>query len=132
MMLLPDPLPHLVAVARAGGEPGQPDALFAALDIAMGAVIGHKLFILLVYHADTAQSDRLRTVLTRTEPYPIVALTPLPNLSPRALLVKAALTMGRRRLYMGQRRPHRWWLLAVLPLLALGAALAALAGGALS
>jgi hypothetical protein len=58
MTLLADPLPHLVAVARAGRESGQPDALFAALDLALGAVIGHKLFTVLVYHADAAQSER--------------------------------------------------------------------------
>ena len=58
MTLLADPLPHLVAVARAGGASGQPDALFAALDLALGAVIGHKLFTVLVYHADAAQSER--------------------------------------------------------------------------
>ena len=58
MTRLADPLPHLVAVARAGGESGQPGALFAALDVAMGAVIGHKLFTVLVYHADAAQSER--------------------------------------------------------------------------
>ena len=33
---------------------------------------------------------------------------------------------------MGRRRPHRWWLLAVLPLLALGAALAAYGSGVLT
>ena len=64
MTLLADPLSHLVAVARAGGESGQPHALFAALDTAMGAVIGHKLFTVLVYHADDhllirAQIDNL-------------------------------------------------------------------------
>ena len=53
-----DPLPHLVSVARASGEPGQPEALFAALDRAMSAVIGHKLFTLLVYHAAASQSER--------------------------------------------------------------------------
>src|SRR5439155_1540982 len=58
MTLLADPLPHLVAVARAGGESGQPHALFAALDTAMGAVIGHKLFTVPIYHPDAAQSDR--------------------------------------------------------------------------
>jgi GAF domain-containing protein len=59
--LLADPLPHLIAVARAVAEPGQPDALFAALDRAMGAVIGHKLFTVLVYHAALAQSERRYT-----------------------------------------------------------------------
>lgn len=75
MTLLADPLPHLVAVARAGGEPGQPEVLFAALDIAMGAVIGHKLFTVLVYHADAAQSERRYT--NQPAAYPVGGRKPV-------------------------------------------------------
>jgi hypothetical protein len=53
-----DPAPHLAAVAAAAAEPGQPGPLFAALDAAMGAVIGHKLFTILVVHPGSKESQR--------------------------------------------------------------------------
>jgi len=73
--LLADPLPHLIAVARAVAEPGQPDALFAALDRAMGAVIGHKLFTVLVYHGDSAESERRYT--NQPAAYPVGGRKPV-------------------------------------------------------
>jgi hypothetical protein len=54
----PDPLPHLHSVAAALAETGQPGALFAALDRAMAAAIGHKLFTVLLHHASTGESER--------------------------------------------------------------------------
>jgi transcriptional regulator with GAF, ATPase, and Fis domain len=57
----PDPLPYLAAVAAAGAAAGQPDATFRALDAALGAVLGHKLFTVLLHHAGTRESERVYT-----------------------------------------------------------------------
>ena len=56
-----DPLPHLEAVARAMMDAGQPDSGFQALDRAMQAVIGHKLFTVLLHHASARESERRYT-----------------------------------------------------------------------
>jgi hypothetical protein len=56
-----DPLPHLHAVALAAARAGQPEVLFAALDRALAAVIGHKLFTVLQHHAATRESERRYT-----------------------------------------------------------------------
>jgi hypothetical protein len=57
----PDPLPHHAKVTAALAAGGQPDATFRALDVALGAVLGHKLFTVLLYHAGTRESERLYT-----------------------------------------------------------------------
>ena len=56
-----DPLPHLTAAANALAAGGQPEAAFAALDRAMDAAIGHKLFTVLRFHADSGESERVYT-----------------------------------------------------------------------
>jgi hypothetical protein len=56
-----DPAPHLQAVAAVAGKGGPPHALFAALDAAFGAVLGHKLFTVMLYHGDTGESERVYT-----------------------------------------------------------------------
>jgi hypothetical protein len=57
-MTRPDPAPHLAAVAAAHAAAGQPAPLFAALDQAMGAAIGHILFTILVIHPGAEESQR--------------------------------------------------------------------------
>lgn len=57
----PDALPHLHAVAAALAQPGQPAPLWAALDRALGAVIGHRLFTVLRFHSDSRESERCYT-----------------------------------------------------------------------
>jgi hypothetical protein len=54
-------LPHLHAVAIAATRAGQPDVLFGALDRALAAVLGHKLFTVLLHHAATGESERRYT-----------------------------------------------------------------------
>ena len=56
-----DPLPHLEAVARAITETGQPEPAFRALERAMGAVIGHKLFTVLLHYPHARESERRYT-----------------------------------------------------------------------
>jgi hypothetical protein len=56
-----DPSTHLARVAEALAQPGQPRALFQALDRAIGATLGHRLFTVLRYHPDAQESERLYT-----------------------------------------------------------------------
>lgn len=60
---------HLARVARAMGEPEQPAALFAALDRATAAVIGHTLFTLMVWHAASSETERVYS--NQPAPYPV-------------------------------------------------------------
>ena len=64
-----DPLPHLHAVAVAAVRAGQPDVLFSALDGALAAVLGHRLFTVLLHHAATGESERRYT--NRPAAYPV-------------------------------------------------------------
>jgi len=70
-----DPRPHLDAVAAVATLPGQPAALFGALDAALGAVLGHRLFTLMRYHARTGESERIYT--THPREYPVGGKKPL-------------------------------------------------------
>jgi len=70
-----DPLPHLEAVARAVREAGQPDQGFRALDRAMGAVIGHKLFTVLLHYPEARESERRYT--NQPAAYPVGGRKPL-------------------------------------------------------
>jgi transcriptional regulator with GAF, ATPase, and Fis domain len=56
-----DPIPYITAVSGALRQRDQPRAVFAALDHALASVLGHKLFTLLMYHPDQAQSERCYT-----------------------------------------------------------------------
>jgi hypothetical protein len=72
---LSDPRPHLAAVAAVATMPGQPEALFAALDAACGAVLGHRLFTLMRYHAGSGESERIYT--THPREYPVGGRKPI-------------------------------------------------------
>jgi GAF domain-containing protein len=63
-----DPMRHLEDVARAVAESGQPEASFHALDRAMGHVIGHKLFTVLLHHPLAKESERRYTNQPRSYP----------------------------------------------------------------
>jgi len=74
-----DPRPNLDAVAAVATLPGQPDALYGALEAALGAVFGHRLFTLMRYHEDSRDSERIYT--THPRQYPVggrKALNPTP------------------------------------------------------
>jgi len=72
---LVDPLPHLEAVARAMREPEQPETGFRALDLGMAAVIGHKLFTVLLHHPRTQESERRYT--NQPAAYPVGGRKPV-------------------------------------------------------
>ena len=70
-----DPLPHLEAVVRAVREAGQPDQGFRALDRAMDAVIGHKLFTVLLHYPEARESERRYT--NQPAAYPVGGRKPM-------------------------------------------------------
>ena len=70
-----DPAPHLAAVVAASRKPGQPGAVFTALDAAMGATIGHKLFTILVVDEAAQHSQRYYTNMP--EAYPVGGRKPI-------------------------------------------------------
>lgn len=72
-----DPLPHLLAVARAMRSPASPEATLTALDAAMGATIGHKLFTCLLHHPAARESERRYT--NQPAAYPVGGRKPVPD-----------------------------------------------------
>jgi hypothetical protein len=89
-----DPWPHLVLVAEALAQAGQPRGLFAALDRAMGATLGHRLFTILRYHPDAQESERLYT--SQGTAYPVggrKTVRPTPS---------TVRVFGERRPYIGR------------------------------
>jgi GAF domain-containing protein len=89
-----DPLPHLEAVARAMRETGQPEAVFHQLDRGMGAVIGHKLFTVLLHHAGARESERRYT--NQPTAYPVGGRKPVtPSAWTERLFVERQPYIGR-------------------------------------
>ncbi|WP_137177873.1 GAF domain-containing protein [Roseomonas sp. AR75] len=70
-----EPAPHYAAVVAAAAEGGQPAPLFAALDKAMGAAIGHRLFTILVVHPGAEESQRYYSNMPRE--YPVGGRKPI-------------------------------------------------------
>jgi transcriptional regulator with GAF, ATPase, and Fis domain len=89
-----DPRPHLAAVAAVATLPGQPQALLGALDAALGAVLGHRLFTVMRYHADSGESER--TYTTHPREYPVGGRKPL---NPTAWTEQV---LHRRQPYLGR------------------------------
>ena len=71
-----DPLPHLAAVSAAIRTSGQPEATFRALDAAVAATLGHKLFTCLLHHPAVHESERRYT--NQPEAYPVGGRKPVP------------------------------------------------------
>jgi hypothetical protein len=89
-----DAVPHLAAVAAAMARPDQPAATYAALETALHAVLGHKLFTISRYHAETGESERVWT--NRPTAYPVAGRKALnPTFWSRQVL-------GERRPYLGR------------------------------
>src|SRR5260370_16510949 len=77
-----DALPHLAAVAAAVRTSGEPEATFRALDAAVAATLGHKLFTCLLHHPAGRQSERRYT--NQPEAYPGGGRDPGPPAPPAA------------------------------------------------
>lgn len=71
----PTAMGALASVVAATAAPGQPQALFAALDQVMGATIGHKLFTILVIHPGAKESQRYYSNMP--DSYPIGGRKPI-------------------------------------------------------
>ena len=71
----PDPLPLLAQVADAGTAAEQPNATLAALDRALGAAIGHKLFTVLV--VNQARREAQRYYSNQPQAYPVGGAKPM-------------------------------------------------------
>lgn len=61
-------IPALDALARAHADAAQPQAVYAAVDRALAAAIGHRLFTILSYDPDTALATRLYSNLPEAYP----------------------------------------------------------------
>lgn len=70
-----DHLAQLETVANAAAASAHPEALFAALDRAMGVAIGHKLFTILLFHPTSGESERRYT--NQPKAYPVGGRKPL-------------------------------------------------------
>lgn len=60
-MARPNALPHLRAAAEAVAVPGQPEALFAALQAEMAQAIGHRLFTVMRHDSVAGRNRRVHT-----------------------------------------------------------------------
>ena len=89
-----DLLPHFAAVAAALARPEQPAPTFSALDGALDAVLGHKLFTILRWHADRGESERLFT--NQPAAYPVGGRKPLNRTAWSSQVLEA------RRPYIGR------------------------------
>ncbi|WP_376100590.1 GAF domain-containing protein [Roseomonas sp. CCTCC AB2023176] len=74
-MTRPDPAPHFAAVAAAVAAPGQPGALFAALEAGMRGAIGHRLFTILVADPEAGHSQRFYSNMP--DAYPVGGRKPI-------------------------------------------------------
>ena len=74
-MSRPDPLPHFARLAAALAAEDQPAAGFAALDAALGAAIGHRLFTILLH--DAAAGFNARVYSNQPAAYPLGGRKPI-------------------------------------------------------
>ncbi len=65
----------LSAVARAHADTQQPHATFDAIEAALAATIGHRLFTILVHHRAARESERIYTNMR--EAYPVGGRKPV-------------------------------------------------------
>jgi len=86
--------PHLSEVAVALTRAGQPEATFLALDRALAATLGHRLFTMLLHHDDTRESERIYT--NQPHAYPVGGRKPLRDTA------WARQVIGERRAFIGR------------------------------
>lgn len=70
-----EPLPALACAAAALALPGQPAAIFAALEEAMGQAIGHRLFTVMRHEAAAGRNRRAHT--SDASAYPVSGFKPV-------------------------------------------------------
>jgi hypothetical protein len=83
-----------VAVTAALALPGQPGPLFGALERAVAATLGHRLFTILRYHAERRETERVHT--SHPDAYPLGGRKPV-RATPSTERV-----YGRREAYLGR------------------------------
>lgn len=71
----PDPLPHLAAFANAIALAEAAAATFDALDVALQAAVGHKLFTVLVVNIPKGETQRFFS--SRPQAYPVGCIKPI-------------------------------------------------------
>ena len=74
-MLPTSPDESISAVAQAHADTQQPEATFDAIDKAVAATIGHRLFTILVHHRAARESERVYTNMR--EAYPVGGRKPV-------------------------------------------------------
>ena len=74
-MTIPDPSSHLAAVLAAHRDSDQPGATVAAVDAALAATVGHKLFTILIHHPVLKQSERFYS--NQPDSYPVGGRKPV-------------------------------------------------------
>jgi len=74
-MTRPDPLPFLATVAAASAGPGGAEAVFAALERAMGEAIGHRLFTIMRHDPLARRNRRVHT--SDPAAYPVSGFKPV-------------------------------------------------------
>jgi hypothetical protein len=85
---------HVGNVLAAQRDSDQPGATFRAVEAAMGATIGHKLFTILVHRPELAQAERVHS--TRPDAYPVGGSRPAGEFPlKRRLVVEGEAYIGR-------------------------------------
>jgi hypothetical protein len=74
-MTRPDPMPHLAAVLAAHRAAEQPRATFQAIDEALAACIGHRLFTILINHPSLREAERYYSNMP--DAYPVGGRKPM-------------------------------------------------------
>jgi hypothetical protein len=95
-MTRPDPAAAIASVLAAHRLPDQPHATFAAIDAAVAATIGHKLFTITIQHPALNQGERFYT--SRPDVYPVGGRKSASD----APLMKMIITEGKH--YIGSSR----------------------------
>lgn len=74
-MSTPEPADHIASVLAAHRVTDQPGATFRAVDAALAAAIGHKLFTILIHHPGLRQSERFYS--NQPDSYPVGGRKPV-------------------------------------------------------
>jgi len=90
-----------VEAAAALAAPGQPVTLFRAVEAAVQAAVGHKLFTLMVWHQASGDAERIYS--SNPQAYPVGGRKPMVD-SPYGQLV-----FGEQKPYLGRTKADIKW-----------------------